>query len=79
MSHILINVSVIVFSFFQVLQSNLHESKEFLSKISLKIPWSSVMQDISLTKPPDYVGKVLATLGKLLIISQLDCAENDVS
>lgn len=37
------------------------------------------MQDISLTKPPDYVGKVLATLGKLLIISQLDCAENDVS
>lgn len=37
------------------------------------------MQDISLTKPPDYVGKVLATLGKLLIISQLDCTENDVS
>lgn len=63
---------------FKVLQSNLDESKEFLSKISLKIPWTSVMQTISLTKSPDYVGKVLATLGKLLIISQLDCAETEV-
>lgn len=57
----------------------MQESKEFLSRISLKIPWSDVMKSISSTKSPEYVAKVLITLGKLLIISQCNCAETDVS
>ncbi|KAG8195033.1 hypothetical protein JTE90_029615 [Oedothorax gibbosus] len=55
-----------------VLQSNLPESKEFLTKISLKIPWIEVMKNISATKSPDYIRKTLSTLGKLLIVSGLD-------
>ncbi|XP_054722305.1 ectopic P granules protein 5 homolog, partial [Uloborus diversus] len=56
----------------KVLQSDLKESKEFLAKISLEIPWLDVMSYVSSTKPPEYVGKTLGTLAKLLIISGWD-------
>ncbi|XP_035213245.1 ectopic P granules protein 5 homolog [Stegodyphus dumicola] len=56
----------------KVLKSDIKESKEFLAKISMKIPWIRVMESISVTKPPDYIGRTLGTLGKLLIISGRD-------
>ncbi|GIY27757.1 ectopic P granules protein 5 [Caerostris extrusa] len=55
-----------------VLQSDLLESRDFLAKISLKIPWIEIMKIISETMSPDYVRKTLVTLGRLLIISGLD-------
>ncbi|GBM18112.1 Ectopic P granules protein 5 [Araneus ventricosus] len=55
-----------------VLQSNLLESRDFLAKISLKIPWIEIMKSISETMSPEYVRNTLVTLGKLLIISGLD-------
>ncbi|KAF8791257.1 Ectopic P granules protein 5 like protein [Argiope bruennichi] len=55
-----------------ILQSSLLESKDFLAKISLKIPWIEIMKSISETMSPEYVRSTLVTLGKLLIISGLD-------
>ncbi|XP_071043359.1 ectopic P granules protein 5 homolog [Parasteatoda tepidariorum] len=55
-----------------VLQSDLYESKEFLAKISLKIPWSDLIKNIGIFQSCEQVQKILATLGKLLIISGLD-------
>ncbi|GFU39340.1 ectopic P granules protein 5 homolog [Nephila pilipes] len=55
-----------------VLQSDLLESRDFLAKLSLKIPWIEIMKNISDTKSPEYVRNTLVTLGKLLIISGLD-------
>lgn len=52
-----------------VLRSDIPESREFLARLSIKIPWFHIMGYVTEAGDPSVIAKTYSVLGELLIIS----------